>query len=71
MQRTVDAVTNTDVFNGYNGPQQQNVRYRHGKNDTANFLFCDGHVGSFQIKKLAGGTLTTNFLRKYWAVNWP
>jgi len=67
----VDAVTNADVFNGWNGAQQQNVRYRHGKNDTANFLYCDGHVGTFHLKKLANGALTTDLLRKYWAVNWP
>jgi prepilin-type N-terminal cleavage/methylation domain-containing protein/prepilin-type processing-associated H-X9-DG protein len=67
----VDAVTNSDVFNGWNGAQQQNIRYRHGKNDTANCLFCDGHVGSFHVKKIANGALTTDLLRKYWAVNWP
>lgn len=65
----VDNVANQDC-NGYNGPGQQNIRYRHGKNDTANTLFCDGHVGSFTVKK-SGATLTTNLLRKNWAVNWP
>ena len=70
----VDAVTNADVISSFSGTQQQNVRYRHGRNNSANFLFCDGHVGSFQIKTISSGsttTLTTNFLRKNWAVNWP
>jgi prepilin-type processing-associated H-X9-DG protein len=64
----IDNVTNADC-DGWNGNQQQNIRYRHGKNNTANFLFCDGHVGNFSIKKTASG-LTTDLLRKYWAVNW-
>jgi prepilin-type processing-associated H-X9-DG protein/prepilin-type N-terminal cleavage/methylation domain-containing protein len=63
----VDNIANGDCF-GYNGAGQQNMRWRHGKNDTVNVLFCDGHAGSFQIKKTASG-FTTNFLRRNWAVN--
>ena len=65
----IDNVANQDC-QGYNGPGQQNIRWRHGKNNTACFLFCDGHVGTFGIKQTASG-LTTDLLRKYWAVNWP
>jgi prepilin-type processing-associated H-X9-DG protein/prepilin-type N-terminal cleavage/methylation domain-containing protein len=74
----VDAATNVDC-NGYNGAQQQNIRYRHGRNDTANALFVDGHVGSFHVnpatKKLGtdGQTYTyvTDLKRKNVSVNWP
>jgi prepilin-type processing-associated H-X9-DG protein/prepilin-type N-terminal cleavage/methylation domain-containing protein len=66
----VDNVTNEDC-QGYTGNAQQNIRWRHGKNNSANFLFCDGHVGTFDLKKGTGGALTTNLLRKNWAVNWP
>jgi len=65
----VDNITNEDC-NGYTGNAQQNIRWRHRKNDLANVLFCDGHVGSFTIKK-SGSGYTTDLLRKYWAVNWP
>jgi prepilin-type processing-associated H-X9-DG protein len=41
---SVDAGTNKDCLNGYTGNQQQ-IRWRHGKNNVANFLYCDGHVG--------------------------
>jgi prepilin-type processing-associated H-X9-DG protein len=40
---------NTDC-KGYNGKGQQNIRYRHRANTTANTLFVDGHVGSFSFK---------------------
>jgi prepilin-type N-terminal cleavage/methylation domain-containing protein/prepilin-type processing-associated H-X9-DG protein len=69
----VEKMVNKDC-NGYNGPEQQNIRFRHGRNDTANVLFCDGHVGAFHIKtnqKRADGTFPTDFKRKYFAVNWP
>jgi len=72
----VDAAVNVDC-NGYNGPQQQNIRYRHGRNDTANALFVDGHVGSFHInvnsKTLTNGVAfyKTDLKRKNFAVNWP
>src|SRR5581483_10597792 len=33
--------------NGGNGE----IRWRHGKNDTANFLFADGHCDSIRLKK--------------------
>jgi prepilin-type N-terminal cleavage/methylation domain-containing protein/prepilin-type processing-associated H-X9-DG protein len=65
----VDCGNNTDC-KGWSGNQQQ-IRYRHGRNDTANVLFCDGHVGQFHIKKGAGGTFSTDLLRRYFAVNWP
>jgi prepilin-type N-terminal cleavage/methylation domain-containing protein/prepilin-type processing-associated H-X9-DG protein len=69
-----DAITNIDC-RGYNGAQQQNVRWRHGKNDTANFLFVDGHVGAFHVKQVPtsaspSGWVTTDLKRKNIAVNW-
>jgi len=74
----VDAATNSDC-NGYVGPAQQNMRYRHGRNDTSNALFVDGHVGSFHInvlsKKLSSDgkafVYVTDLKRKNVAVNWP
>ena len=65
----LDNLTNADC-EGFNGNQQQNIRWRHGKNNTACFLFCDMHVGTFVMKK-NGNTITSNMLRKNWAVNWP
>jgi prepilin-type processing-associated H-X9-DG protein len=35
----------------------QNMRFRHGRNDSLNALFLDGHVGAFKISKnVAGAT---------------
>jgi len=67
-------MTNVDCW-GYTGPQQQNIRWRHMKNDTANFLFVDGHVGTFHVKKVPTsvsntGWVTTDLKRKNFAVNW-
>jgi prepilin-type N-terminal cleavage/methylation domain-containing protein/prepilin-type processing-associated H-X9-DG protein len=33
------------------GPSHADVRWRHGRNDTANFLFVDGHADSIRLKK--------------------
>jgi len=74
--KPIDNVVNGDVPTNYSGPNQQNIRWRHGRNDTANFLFCDGHVGSFHVKAVptsvsTTGWVTTDLLRKYVAVNRP
>jgi prepilin-type processing-associated H-X9-DG protein/prepilin-type N-terminal cleavage/methylation domain-containing protein len=55
--------TNKDVIN-YNGAQQT-VRWRHMKNSAANFLFVDGHVGTFTYKDAN----TTSLQRKNIVVN--
>jgi prepilin-type processing-associated H-X9-DG protein len=76
--KPIDLVTNADCPQNYDPPNDQNIRYRHGKYaDTGNFLFCDGHVGQFHVKKVkinpnnTTGWVTTDLLRKYVAVNWP
>jgi prepilin-type N-terminal cleavage/methylation domain-containing protein/prepilin-type processing-associated H-X9-DG protein len=33
------------------GSTHADIRWRHGKNDTANFLFVDGHADSIRLKK--------------------
>jgi len=72
----IDNVVNGDVPTGYSGNNQQNIRWRHGRNDAANFLFVDGHVGIFHVKQVAAnvsasGWVTTDLLRKNVAVNRP
>jgi prepilin-type N-terminal cleavage/methylation domain-containing protein/prepilin-type processing-associated H-X9-DG protein len=61
----VDGGDNTDC-NGWTGNQQQ-VRWRHGKNDTACFLYCDGHVSTLKYRSRNNHEL----LRKNFAVGWP
>lgn len=71
--KPLDNIVNLDAM-GYNGAQQQNIRFRHGRNDTSNVLFCDGHVGSFHIKanlKRSDGTYPTDLLRRNICVTWP
>jgi prepilin-type processing-associated H-X9-DG protein len=46
----IDPGTNKDVTPGLNGDTQLgNIRWRHGKNDSANFLFADGTVKTMKI----------------------
>ena len=65
-----DACVNYDV-QSYTGASQQNIRYRHRNNKSANTLFVDGHVGSFDFKGVSkpGSTGTTNMTRKNIWVN--
>ena len=46
---------NKDSSNG--GPNIAEVRWRHGKNDTCNFLFVDGHADGIRLKKLVNSDL--------------
>jgi len=74
--KPVDNIVNGDVSSGYAGPNQQNIRWRHGRNDTSNFLFADGHVGVFHAKRVAASVsptewVTTDFLRRNLCVNRP
>jgi prepilin-type processing-associated H-X9-DG protein/prepilin-type N-terminal cleavage/methylation domain-containing protein len=71
--KPVDNIVNLDC-QGWSAPGVQNIRFRHGRNDTANTLFCDGHVGSFKIKvnqKRSDNTYPSDLLRRNIAVNWP
>jgi prepilin-type processing-associated H-X9-DG protein len=61
----VDGGDNTDC-KGWTG-NQQTIRWRHGNNNAANFLYCDGHVGTLTYRSRNDHQL----LRKYFAVNWP
>lgn len=69
----VDNNVNADVTN-YSGPQQQNIRYRHRRNNVANALFVDGHVGQFQFKGVSNSPTPqpgkTDLTRKNIWVNW-
>lgn len=64
----VDQIINQDC-QGYNGAQQQNIRFRHGRNDVANVVFADGHAGSFTLKPTSGGNFTSDFNRNNFYVN--
>jgi len=69
-----DACVNYDVQNygaAGTGPAQQNIRYRHRSNTTANVLFVDGHVSSFTFKGVSrpGATGNTDMTRKNIWVN--
>jgi prepilin-type N-terminal cleavage/methylation domain-containing protein/prepilin-type processing-associated H-X9-DG protein len=56
---------------GLNGAQGQ-IRWRHGKNDTANFLFADGSVKSMGITKGYGTPqVKGEVLRKYFRPKVP
>jgi prepilin-type N-terminal cleavage/methylation domain-containing protein/prepilin-type processing-associated H-X9-DG protein len=46
MDASIDAGDNTDCVNGWSSPNQQNIRWRHGKNNQANILYCDGHAST-------------------------
>jgi prepilin-type N-terminal cleavage/methylation domain-containing protein/prepilin-type processing-associated H-X9-DG protein len=61
---SVDGGTNID-----NPSNQQNIRWRHGNStgNAANFLYCDGHVGSLRYQS----ENNTQLLRKNVCVNWP
>ncbi len=63
---TVYGDSNKDVVN-YSGAQQT-VRWRHGKNNAANFLFVDGHVDSFHYNSK---NQTSDLPRQDICVNWP
>jgi prepilin-type processing-associated H-X9-DG protein len=65
MDASVDGGDNKDCF-GWNG-NQQNIRWRHARNNVANFLFCDGHVGALVYKSQN----KTELKRRNICVNWP
>jgi prepilin-type N-terminal cleavage/methylation domain-containing protein/prepilin-type processing-associated H-X9-DG protein len=65
MDASIDYPTNTDCM-GWSG-NQQNIRFRHGKNNIANALFVDGHASSLQFK----GPNKTELKRRNICVNWP
>jgi len=65
--KSVDGGNNKDNFNGWSGSNQQNVRWRHRKNTAANFLYCDGHVGSLSYKSQNN----TELKQRNVNVNWP
>jgi prepilin-type processing-associated H-X9-DG protein len=44
------------------GPSHADIRWRHGRNDTANFLFVDGHADSIRLKKNVNADLKLNNL---------
>ena len=50
MNAAVDAGKNIDNMNGWGSANQQQARWRHGKNNQCNFLFCDGHVSTMRYK---------------------
>jgi prepilin-type processing-associated H-X9-DG protein len=41
---------NTDITPKNPGAKAE-IRWRHGQNDTGNFLFADGHADSIRLKK--------------------
>jgi len=65
MDAPINTGSNTDCV-GYVG-NQQNIRFRHGRNNVANVLFCDGHAGSFAFK----GVDKTDLKQRNICVNWP
>ena len=65
LDAIVDGGTNQDC-QGWTGNQQQ-IRWRHRKNDLGNFLYCDGHVGSLTYKSQFNNELK----RKNICVPWP
>ena len=57
---TTNADDPPDTSAGYS------IRWRHGHNDTANFLFADGHAGSFRLKlNLSSDAKLLNFYVNY------
>jgi prepilin-type N-terminal cleavage/methylation domain-containing protein/prepilin-type processing-associated H-X9-DG protein len=65
LDAIVDGGTNMDC-QGWSGNQQQ-IRWRHRKNDAANFLYCDGHVGTLYYRS----QMNNDLKRKNLAVPWP
>jgi prepilin-type N-terminal cleavage/methylation domain-containing protein/prepilin-type processing-associated H-X9-DG protein len=65
MDASIDA-ENRDCF-GWNGTTQQCIRWRHGRNNKANFLYADGHVGGLLFK----GVNKTELQRRNVCVNRP
>jgi len=65
LDASIDGGTNKDCL-GWTG-NQQTIRFRHGKNNVANALFCDGHVGSFGYKTQSN----TELRMRNVCVNWP
>ena len=63
----VNGGDNTDALAGYTSANQQNIRWRHSKNTSANFLFGDGHVNSFRY----GGQYKTELKRANVCVPFP
>jgi prepilin-type N-terminal cleavage/methylation domain-containing protein/prepilin-type processing-associated H-X9-DG protein len=73
MDAPVDCGPNKDAV-GWNGDQQQNIRFRHMRNDTANALFCDGHVGSFHVtgpNPMNPNNKIGDLKKRNICVNWP
>jgi len=65
MDASIDGGTNKDCV-GWTG-NQQTIRWRHGQNNIANILYCDGHVGSARYKS----QFSTDLKMKNICVNWP
>jgi len=65
--------TNRDVKASSEAGQRGNIRWRHGREDSANFLLADGSVRSFGITTGAVGTVNSrgDVLRRYFRIKWP
>lgn len=62
---------NEDVNGGNVDQTAGGIRWRHGRNDTANFLFADGSVKAFTITKNWDTTPRGDLLRKYFQSKLP
>jgi len=65
LDQSIDYPSNTDCM-GWSG-NQQNIRFRHGRNNMANVLYFDGHAGSLLYK----APNNTELKRTNICVNWP
>jgi prepilin-type processing-associated H-X9-DG protein len=68
----IDPGTNKETKSPSDG-QSGNIRWRHGKDDQANFLFGDGTVRTLGITKGAPGSANCrgDCLHKYWRPKAP
>jgi prepilin-type processing-associated H-X9-DG protein len=62
---------NEDVGAGNGDQAVGGIRWRHGRNDAANFLFADGSVKTFTITKNWNTTPRGDLLRKYFRSKIP
>jgi prepilin-type N-terminal cleavage/methylation domain-containing protein/prepilin-type processing-associated H-X9-DG protein len=53
------SITTVNQDTPVGGPNHAEIRWRHGANNNANFLFADGHAQTFKVERRTGATSVT------------